>query len=119
MAREWRRLREQRDFAASQEAPMRNLVLMFLVGLGAFALLSTAADAAPVKLTKQQVQTVCNGGNHCVKDCGLKGTHLCEFKCDKKDNCSGSCESCGVKTRVLFPGLYSNRVVRQTVRQAP
>jgi hypothetical protein len=35
---------------------MRNLVLMFLVGLGAFALLSTAADAALVKLTKQQVQ---------------------------------------------------------------
>ena len=98
---------------------MRNLILMFLVGLGAFALAPHPADAAPIKLTKQQVQTVCDGSKYCTRDCGLKGEHLCEFKCDKKDNCSGSCESCGVKTRPLFPNLYSNRVIRQTVRQAP
>jgi phage-related protein len=97
---------------------MRNLVLMFLVGLAAFALLSTAADAAPIKLTKQQVHTVCDGGKYCTRECGLNGDQLCELKCDKKDTCSGSCLSCGVKARVLFPGLYSNRVVRQTVRQA-
>lgn len=98
---------------------MRNLVLMFLVGLGAFALLSTAVDAAPVKLTEQQVQTVCDGGKRCAKECGLNGEHLCEFKCDKKDQCSGSCLSCPGARTTLFPNFYSNRVVKQTVRRAP
>ncbi len=72
---------------------MRNLVLMFRIGLGAFALLSTAADAARARI--------------CVSSSATRRTIAREV-----------CESCGVKTRVLFPGLYSNRGVRQTVRQA-
>jgi hypothetical protein len=91
---------------------MRKLI-MFVLGLTALALAPSDAEAA-VKLTKQQVQTVCNGKNSCVKDCGLNGEHTCNFACGK-DTCSGVCLTCGVKARAMFPNLYSNRVVRRTV----
>jgi hypothetical protein len=46
---------------------------MSVVGLATFVLVASNAEAAPVKLNKQQVQTVCDGGSFCIKDCGLKG----------------------------------------------
>jgi hypothetical protein len=98
---------------------MRRLVLFFGFVLAAFAFAANSADAAPVKLTKQQVQTVCDGGNTCTRSCGLEGENLCEFKC-KGDKCSGSCLSCpGQGRTALFPGFYSKRVVKKAVKQAP
>lgn len=67
---------------------MRRLVLMFIVGLAALVLVPHAAEAKGVKLTKQQVETVCDGKQSCVRDCGLKNDHLCSFTC-KNDKCSG------------------------------
>ena len=60
---------------------MRRLVLMFIVGLAALVLVPHAAEAKGVKLTKQQVETVCDGKQSCVRDCGLKNDHLCSFTC--------------------------------------
>ena len=97
---------------------MRKLVLILLVWLVAMVAHTHAAEARGVNLTKQQVQTVCDGKTTCAKECGLKGDHLCEFKC-KGDKCSGSCLSCGVKSARMFPNLYSKRVIRQEVRASP
>jgi hypothetical protein len=74
--------------------------IMFIVGLAALAA-PQAAEAA-VKLTQQQVQTVCNGKSVCSKDCGLNGEHHCIFACNKT-GCSGTCQTCGVNTRWFFP----------------
>ncbi len=90
--------------------------MVFALGLVAFALIPHHAQA-DVRLTKQQVQTVCNGRTSCVKDCGLNGEHICGFKCTGS-KCSGSCMTCGVKARALFPNLYANRVTRRAVRGA-
>jgi len=92
-----------------EEFVMRKLVIMFVVGLAALALAPQGAVA--VKLTQQQVQTVCNGKSACAKDCGLNGEHQCIFACNKT-GCSGTCPTCGVKTRMVFPNRYGNRVVR-------
>jgi hypothetical protein len=97
---------------------MRRLVLMFIVGLAAFVFVSHAADAKGVKLTKGQVQTVCDGKTECQKNCGLQGNDVCTFKC-KGDKCEGKCLSCGNVSRHVFPNLYSKRVVRQSVRSSP
>lgn len=97
---------------------MRRLVLMFIVGLAALILVPHAAEAKGVKLTKQQVETVCDGEQSCVRDCGLKNDHLCSFTC-KNDKCSGLCESCPGKSSRPFPNHYSKHVVRQAVRRAP
>jgi hypothetical protein len=91
--------------------------LLFARGLAVFALIPHHANAE-VKLTKQQVQTVCNGRTSCVKDCGLNGEHICGFKC-KGSKCGGTCMTCGAKARVLFPKHYANHVVRQAVRGSP
>ena len=84
--------------------------IMFIIGLAAFAMALQGAEAA-VKLTQAKVQSVCNGKNSCVKDCGLNGEHTCTFVC-WQGVCSGACSTCGVKTRSVFPNSYSNRVVR-------
>jgi hypothetical protein len=96
---------------------MRRLVLMLIVGLAAFVLVPHVAEAKGVKLTKSQVQTVCDGKTECRKNCGLQGNDVCDFKC-KGDKCEGKCLSCG-SVRRIFPNLYSKRVVRQTVRSSP
>lgn len=85
--------------------------LMLIIGLAALGIMALHRAEAAVKLTQTQVQTVCNGKNSCVKDCGLNGEHICIFACGTK-TCSGACSTCGVKTRSVFPNLYSNRVVR-------
>jgi len=101
---------------------MRKLVLMIIVGLAAFALFPSEAGA--VKITQQQVNNVCgsklqSAGGHtgCVKTCGLNKEHQCDFDCTKQ-GCEGTCVTCGVKVERsgFFGKIYSNRVVRQTVR---
>ena len=100
---------------------------IFVVGVIAVSLLPLQSDAAPVKLTKDQVATVCGkgitssgGSSGCQKACGLNGEHECEYSCYKGKDCQGSCTTCGAKTRtVMFPNFYANRMVRQSVRNAP
>src|SRR5215210_2489742 len=98
--------------------------VVFIVGLAAVVLLSHEAAAAGVKLTPQQVGTVCGSGlksghgvSGCKKKCGSNGEHDCEYSCYKGKDCQGYCTTCGVKNRtILFPNWQSNRVVRQSVR---
>jgi len=98
---------------------MRRLVLMLIVGFAGFVLVPHAAEAKGVKLTKEQVRTVCNGKTECQKYCGSVGTDLCHFKC-KGGKCEGKCLSCGVQeSRHVFPKLYAKRVVKQVVRRSP
>jgi hypothetical protein len=98
-----------------------------IVGLAAFVLIPHEVAAA-VKLTSQQVETVCgnklkteaSGVSGCYKDCGLNNAHYCEFTCYKGD-CYGACVTCGraEKRSGFFPKLYSNRVVRRALRASP
>jgi hypothetical protein len=98
--------------------------IILLVGLVAIVLLPLQADAAGVKLTKDQVATVCGkgmtshgGSSGCEKKCGLNGEHTCEYSCYKGKECEGNCTTCGVEARtVLFPNWYANRVVRKQLR---
>ena len=80
---------------------MRKAV-MFIVGLIALALISTEAGA--VKLTQQQVDTVCSGRSSCTKNCGLNGEHLCDFGCSKKYGCTGVCQTCRNGSRETTSG---------------
>jgi hypothetical protein len=89
--------------------------IMLIVGFAALALVSH--QAAAVKLSSEQVKTVCGnklqssgGVDYCVKKCGLNQEHSCDFSC-YKGSCQGLCTTCGVKARIL-PHPYSNRVVR-------
>jgi len=96
--------------------------LVFILGLAAVALFSH--EAAAVKLTQQQVETVCGSGlqsghnsSGCKKKCGLNNEHDCEYSCYKGKDCQGVCTTCGVKGRaVLFPNFYANRVVKRAAR---
>ena len=99
---------------------MSRFILMFILGLAALVLVPHAAEAKGVKLTKEQVLTVCNGKTNCQKYCGVTGDDLCQFKC-KGGQCEGKCTTCGVvqESRHIFPNLYSKHVVRQAVRRAP
>jgi hypothetical protein len=68
---------------------MRKLV-MFIVGLAAFALIPPEVAAA-TKLTSQQVANVCGSAlktettsvSGCRKACGLNKEHSCQFGCYK------------------------------------
>jgi hypothetical protein len=103
---------------------MRKLV-MFIVGLAAFALIPPEVAAA-TKLTSQQVANVCGsalktettGVSGCRKECGLNKEHSCQFGC-YKGGCWGNCDTCGQRRSALFPKLYSNRVVRGALRASP
>jgi len=98
--------------------------LVVIVGFVAVALFPFGAGAAGVKLTQDQVSTVCGkglissgGSSGCTKTCGLNGEHECQYSCYKGKDCQGNCNTCGVKSRtVMFPGFYANRMVRQSVR---
>jgi hypothetical protein len=99
------------------------LIVVF-IAVAAFPLV---AGAAGVKLTKDQVATVCGKGlrssgsiSGCKKTCGTNKEHTCEYGCENGKNCEGTCTDCGVKTRtVVFPNLYSKRMVRQSLRSSP
>lgn len=105
---------------------------MYRIGLLVVALVlvlvSIHADAAGVKLTTQQVATVCGKAlkSHgsvagCKKSCGANNEHVCEFGCykDKEGtSCEGDCTTCGDNRTALFPNFYANRTVRQSMRNA-
>jgi hypothetical protein len=101
--------------------------LLILVGFTA-ALLSFETYAAGVKLTTQQVATVCGKAlkSHgsvagCKKSCGVNNEHVCEFGCSKdKDGttCEGDCTTCGDKRTSVFPNFYANRMVKQSIRNS-
>jgi hypothetical protein len=90
---------------------------MFIFGLAAFALVPHDV-MGEVKLTAQQVETVCGktpGNSGCSKKCGLNNEHTCDFGCNPPDQCRGLCTTCGVKERRVFPNRYSNRVTRASL----
>jgi len=99
--------------------------LLLIAGLALATLIPNAADAKTVlvKLTTQQVATVCGkdlhsgGGNAgCTKKCG---SHTCDYNCNKNDGCTGWCVTCPGQNRKILPGLMSKRVVKDAVRAAP
>ena len=69
---------------------MRQL-LLFVLMLGVLGFVTDHADAKQitVQLTKNQVNTVCDGKDYCQKACGSE-KHNCEFGCGKK-GCGGTC----------------------------
>jgi hypothetical protein len=74
--------------------------VMLIVGLAALMLIVGHVPANAVKLSQQQVETVCgknlqsNGGHSgCDKACGASGEHRCVFDCSKS-GCTGSCITC-------------------------
>ncbi len=93
-----------------------------------FALVTFRADAANVKLTTQQVATVCgkalkSSGSvaGCKKACGANNEHVCEFGCSKDKGgttCEGDCTTCGDNRTAVFPSFYANRMVRQSLRNS-
>jgi len=97
--------------------------IVYIVWLAAFALVPHKATADPVKLTSQQVESVCgkklktetSGVSGCSKECGLNNEHSCEFGC-YKGGCWGSCITCGKARSAFFPNLYSSRVIRRALK---
>jgi hypothetical protein len=53
--------------------------MIFAISLAACSLI--VGEALAVKLTKDQVNTVCNGKPQCQKTCGLNGQATCIFSC--------------------------------------
>jgi len=101
---------------------MRKSILL-IAGLALAVLLPSAASAKTVvvKLTTQQVATVCgkdlqSGGGHvgCTKKCG---SYQCDYDCTKS-GCTGQCFTCPGQDRKVFPGLPSKRVLKDAVRAA-
>ena len=64
---------------------MRQL-LLFVLMLGVLGFVTDHADAKQitVQLTKNQVNTVCDGKDYCQKACGSEKQYNCEFGCGKK-----------------------------------
>lgn len=103
-------------------------VLMLLAGLGlAFTFVlalspeNASAKTVLVKLTQQQVATVCGGdlkpggGGHsgCTKSCGRK--QICDYDCDKKGQCVGQCVTCPQRKLPLGENA-PKRVIKNAVR---
>lgn len=70
-------------------------LLLILLSMAFLALQPAPASAAGVKLTPEQVKTVCGddiksggGSTGCTKQCGLNGQNWCDYNC-KKDKCEG------------------------------
>ena len=76
--------------------------LTLIAGLVMLALFVGDVAAAGVKLTNQQVKSVCGSGMRtysggvtgCSKACGLNNEHTCSFECSAS-GCAGYCEDCG------------------------
>jgi hypothetical protein len=69
--------------------------LMIVLTLGVFAFVASEAGAKQiiVRLTPNQVATVCGSTNYCEKSCGLNGEYKCGFGCGTS-GCSGVCLTC-------------------------
>jgi hypothetical protein len=75
-----------------------------------------------VKLTTQQVATVCgkqlaSGGGHvgCTRACGK---YQCDYDCTKEKGCTGQCVNCPGTDRKVLPGLRSRLVISNAVVNA-
>jgi hypothetical protein len=80
--------------------------LMTVLALVTLAFVASNAEAW-VRLTKDQVNTVCGNPNYCQKKCGLNKEYTCEFGCGRS-GCAGTCLTCPGG-----PGMRrSNRAVR-------
>jgi hypothetical protein len=106
----------------------RFLVLCGLfIGVATLAFAPSDASAKPitVKLTQQQVATVCgkelsSAGNRsgCHKNCGAGNKQICGFECDNKTKqCGGQCVTCAAR-KFPFGTAYPGHVVNKSVRQA-
>jgi hypothetical protein len=81
---------------------MMRKFLILVLGLAMLALFVSEVGAAGVKLTNQQVKSVCGSGMRtypggvtgCSKACGLNNEHTCSFECSSS-GCAGYCEDCG------------------------
>jgi hypothetical protein len=103
---------------------MRNALLL-IVGFLVVALFPFDGAAKGVKLTKKPSRNRLRQGASVTRKCdGIQKTcrankeHVCEYGCVQGEGCEGDCTTCGDKRSVVFPGFYSNRMVRQSVRQA-
>jgi hypothetical protein len=67
-------------------------LLLIVLSLGLLGLMTQEADAEriAVKLSKNQVATVCNGKSYCQVSCGQ---YTCEFGCGSA-GCHGQCLTC-------------------------
>jgi hypothetical protein len=79
---------------------MRKLVVLIALAFGIVTLgfpgIEASAKTVTVKLSKEQVATVCGkklqsnaGVSGCFKKCGANGEHQCDYGCDKKGQCGG------------------------------
>ena len=98
----------------------KSLLLTACLALAVAFAGAAGAKTVLVKLTTQQVATVCgkdlvsgNGHAGCSKGCGK---YQCDYDCTKS-GCQGQCLTCPGTGRIL-PGLKSKRVVKQSVRAA-
>ena len=103
---------------------MRNAFLL-VMGLLVVALFSFAAEAKGVKLTKDQVATVCGKGlqSHgsvtgARKLAAPTKSMSASMDVSRARAAEGDCTTCGDKRTVVFPGFYANRMVKQSVRNA-
>jgi hypothetical protein len=108
---------------------MRKLAVLLALALGIAVLAPPVMDAAAktniVKLSKDQVSTVCGknlhqtGGGHtgCAVSCG-NGKQVCEFDCDKTGKqCGGQCVTCR-QSKFPWGKRYPVHVVKKEVRLA-
>jgi hypothetical protein len=107
---------------------MRELVVLLALALGIAVLAPPVMDAAAktivVKLSKEQVATVCGkklssnaGVSGCFKKCGANGEHQCDYGCNKKGQCSGQCLTCPQR-KFPWGKRYPIHLVKKDVRLA-
>lgn len=108
---------------------MHRFVVLFALAMGlaatAFAVSDVSAKTIAVKLTMEQVATVCgkklqSGGGHtgCAKKCGTKGEHICDYDCKKGGQCEGTCYTCPQR-KFPFGKKFPAHVVNMSVKSAP
>jgi hypothetical protein len=102
---------------------MPRLIALVAAGLLLMSFTSSVdAKTVHVRLTTQQVATVCgkqlqsNPGkaSGCSKPCGH---YSCDYTCTK-DGCIGQCLNCPGVGRVIFPGLKSRMVIMNAVNSS-
>jgi hypothetical protein len=102
---------------------MPRLIALVAAGLLLMSFTSSVdAKTVHVRLTTQQVATVCgkqlqsNPGkaSGCSKPCGH---YSCDYTCTK-DGCIGQCLNCPGVGRVIFPGLKSRMVIKNAVNSS-
>jgi hypothetical protein len=82
---------------------MRKVLLIILtVGVLGFMTGHANSKQITVRLTQNQVNTVCDGKDYCQKACGSEKQYNCEFGCGK-NGCGGTCLTCPTGQARLQP----------------